>query len=237
MFDFAEQYGVYYGERLISFTLIRRKRKSLQIAVLPDGTVEVTSPEESTEDAIKEKVRKRAAWIVKQQKYFQQFDPRTPPRRYLGGESHLYLGKKYRLKLSVDSRDSVKLRRGYFEIRCKGSEEPEKVRKLLYDWYREQAKRIFREIFDGVLSSLSIENPPQFQIRQMKTRWGSLSKHGLITLNLSLIKTPRECIEYVIVHELCHIEHNNHSQEFFRLLSQRMPDWEKRKQKLEETLI
>jgi predicted metal-dependent hydrolase len=237
MHDFKEKYGVYYGERLISFTVIRRKRKTLEIAVIPDGSVEVSAPEESSEDAIREKVRKRAAWIVKQQRWFKQFDPRTPARQYLGGESHSYLGRKYRLKLIDGDVDSVKLSGGYFTVIAKGTADPVKVELLLNQWYREKANKVYAEIFKRVVDSFGIKEPPRFQIKMMKTRWGSLSKKGLMTLNLSLIQTPIECIEYVIVHELCHVKHHNHSDAFYKLLAQRMPDWEKRKQKLEEALI
>ena len=141
------------------------------------------------------------------------------------------------MKLQEGDSNSLKLSGGYFCVTLKGAAEPEKVKQLLNRWYREKANKVYGEIYSRVVNTLGVMEPPRFQIKQMKTRRGSLSKNRLITLNLSLIRTPVACIEYVIVHELCHIENHNHSEAFYKLLSQRMSDWEKRKQTLEESLI
>lgn len=239
--DIEQGNSVFYGKRQISFLVIRRKRKTLEISVLPDGSVEVVAPEESPAEAIRQKVKKRAPWIIKQQRWFKQFDPRTPPRQYLGGETHAYLGKKYRLKMQTGQTPAVKLIGGYFVITTRDhanqTSDSGQAEELLNAWYREKATRVFQERFEKMIHALGIQQPPRVQIKSMKTRWGSLSKSGLMTLNLNLIRTPAECIEYVIVHELCHMNHHNHSAAFYQLLSQRMPDWEKRKQKLEEALV
>jgi len=235
--DFSEQYGVYYGESLLSFTVIRRQRRTLEISVEPNQRIVVVAPLESTEEAIRQKVRKRAAWIVRQQNWFKQFDPRTPERQYLSGETHLYLGKRYRLKVSLADDSSIRLTGGYFAVQCRDTNDSVEVKKILDGWYRKQAKRFFRSVFNERCQALKIEDIPRLQIKQMKTRWGSLSKGGILTLNIALIRAPKECIEYVITHELCHIEHHNHSDAFYKLLVDRLPDWEKRKQKLEESLI
>lgn len=104
-------------------------------------------------------------------------------------------------------------------------------------WYRKQSLKIFSTIFQNLCAEFGIFDLPKLQIKTMKTRWGSLSKGGILTLNSNLIQAPKDCIQYVITHEICDIEHHNHSPEFYKLLASRMPDWEKRKQKLEEALI
>jgi predicted metal-dependent hydrolase len=197
----------------------------------------VTAPMESTPSAIKEKVQKRAAWIIKQQTWFKQYDPRTPSRQYPGGETHLYLGKRYRLKISSGSEAGVRLVHGYFEVTCIGQVNTDRIKKLMVGWYREKAYRLFNEVILNFQQHYKIEPIPRLQIITMKKRWGSLSKGGILTLNISLIRAHRECIEYVIAHELCHIKHHNHSPDFYKLLSVRMPDWQKRKRRLEEALI
>lgn len=233
----SETDEILFGRRRIRYRVLRRKRKTLQIAVLPNSSVEITAPVDSTPVAIQEKVKKRAAWIVKQQHWFRQFDPRTPARQYLGGESHFYLGKRYRLKVMVGSDTGIRLVHGFFEVTCRGRTDPEQVQTLMDQWYKKKASCQFSELFTCMLQQYRITKAPLLQIKKMKMRWGSLSKGGILTLNTNLIQAPKECIEYVVTHELCHIQHHDHSPEFYKLLTRRMPDWMVKKQKLEGALI
>lgn len=234
----AEKLAVVYGGGEISFQLAFSKRKSLEISVHPDKSVFVKAPEGTDREAIEAKVKKRARWIKRQIRYFDQFDPRTPSRKYVSGESHLYLGKKYRLKIDVGTDNCVALKAGFFWV-TSASGKPDHVESLLSDWYREKAdfhlKKVFLDCWDKFQHSDA--NKPTIKIMQLKKRWGSLSKSGTLTLNRDLIKAPKECIEYVIIHELCHLEHHNHGPEFYRLLERSLPDWENRKHKLEMALI
>ncbi len=231
---------VKYGDRAIDFQIIRRSRKTLEISVQPDGKVIVVSPLDSSLELIMAKVKKRAPWILTQKKFFDQFNPRTPERQYIGGESHLYLGRKYRLKIEAGNSDEIKLRGGFFHITLKEKRHENvssHTKSILDQWYLIQAQPVFNEVYQSVLLKWKIPKPTILKIRVMKTRWGSLSKRGTITLNPSLIKAPRECIEYVITHELCHTVHDDHSAKFYKLLAQKMPDWKRRKQRLEDSLI
>jgi predicted metal-dependent hydrolase len=101
-----------YGDGLIAFRLERRDRKTLAISVKPDAEVEVLAPKDAPLDKVFEKVRKRAPWIQRQQRFFRQFQPRTPNRQYVSGETHLYLGRQYRLKVVSHIQQHVKLFRG-----------------------------------------------------------------------------------------------------------------------------
>ncbi len=210
----------------------------MEIAVHPDGQVIITAPPDAGLEAIQQRVKKRARWITRQMAYFQQFQPRTPPRRYVGGETHLYLGRQYRLKLSHGKEDAVKLIRGYFVVSCQTSESDD-VRQLLEKWYLHKAREKYSEILESCLPEFRRFGcmEPRLHIRRMKTRWGSLSPAGVLTLNRELIRAPRECIEYVVVHELCHLKFKNHSVGFYQLLEQILPDWEKRKHRLECMLV
>jgi predicted metal-dependent hydrolase len=211
---------------------------TMEIAVHPDGTVLVKAPQKSEIQQIEDKVRKRARWILKQLNYFDQFQPITPPRSFVNGETHLYLGKQYRLKISSGTISSVKLANGYFNINCLGAVTPEKARTLLNTWYNDKAKLHFHERFENCWLNFSHRNvpKPELSIKRLQKRWGSLSEKGTLTLNSALIRAPKECIDYVITHELCHIIHHNHSPEFYKLLETVMPDWEQIKHKLELTL-
>ena len=201
----------------------------------------VKAPLSSTLDAVEEKVKKRARWIRRQLNFFNQFIPRTPERRYVGGESHLYLGRRYRLKIELPNMptmmNKVVLRGGYFYIPA-ARDSPERIKRLLECWYKERAEKIFPVVLNDCWKALGRDDlsKPVSAIRKMDKRWGSLSGRGRLTLNRRLIQAPRGCIEYVVMHELCHLIHHNHGRDFYRLLDRKMPDWRKRKQRLELTM-
>ncbi len=227
-----------YGKTEIDYELLMMNRKSLEIAVHPDKSVVVKAPQTSTLEAIEEKIKKRARWIKRQIAYFNQFDPRTPDRKYVGGESHLYLGRKYRLKIELSDKDKVLLKNGYFCIEATSSK-PDHIEKLMDSWYRRRAKMYLSRIFDDCWENFKKGDlkKPNLKMQKMDKRWGSLSEKGQLTLNVNLIQTPKECIEYVVIHELCHLIHHNHGTEFYKLLDRTLPDWMKRKHKLEMALI
>jgi predicted metal-dependent hydrolase len=156
----------------------------------------------------------------------------------VGGETHLYMGRQYRLKIQAGDVNRVKLAGGFFRVTVAGPPAPEQVKRLLSHWYAQKAGERFTEMLDRCLANFKrMAIPaPKLSIRRMKTRWGSLSPKGTLTLNVALIRAPRECIEYVITHELCHMKHPRHDAAFYRLLERHMPDWERRKHKLEMTL-
>ena len=227
-----------YGKADIDYKLQFESRKTLQIAVHPDKTVFVKSPVGRAIKEIENIILKRAKWIKKQISYFQNFEPRTPTRKYISGESHLYLGKKYRLKITLSNTDKILLKEGYFYIDST-SENSNYIKNLLMIWYKEKANKYFNKIFDEAWEKCDFQqfSKPILKIRDMKTRWGSLSQNATMTINLNLIKTSRECIEYVIIHELCHLAHHNHSSAFYKLLDSKLKNWKERKHKLEMSLI
>lgn len=234
----AMTYSITYGGGEIPFQISFSKRKSLEISVHPDKSVFVKAPEGTERLAIEEKVKKRARWIKRQIRYFDQFDPRTPSRKYVSGESHLYLGKKYRLKIAQGSENYILLKNGFFMTTTDRSK-PENIESILNEWYRSKANLYLTKSFEECWAKFKLNDAskPTVKIMKLKKRWGSLSKNKTLTLNLDLIKAPKECIEYVIIHELCHLVHHNHSPEFYRLLERSLPDWVKRKHKLEMALI
>ena len=233
------KHAIVYAGKSIPFDIRYSTRKSMEIAVYPDGSVVVKAPVGTDTTLVEYRVHKRACWINRQIRYFEQFKPRTPKRRFVGGESHLYLGRKYRLKIRCSESEKVSLTHGFFHITSVDGG-PEQVAKLLNEWYRRKADVYFSQVLDECWHRLHFQqqeaDKPTLKIRTMKTRWGSLSGTGKMTLNLELIKAPRECVEYVIIHELCHLIHRNHGKGFYNLLERSIPDWKKRKHKLEMTL-
>jgi predicted metal-dependent hydrolase len=225
-----------YGMTEIDYTVIRTDRKTLGITVTPDGKVFIKAPIDASAECIEEKVRKRASWILKQQTFFNSFENQMPPRRYISGESHYYLGKQYILRVTEGKRNSVNFKGRSFEIVCNRKS---KAESLMKEWYRERAKIKFAEIAEPIIQRFKKYNvePASLYIQQMENRWGSCTPKGKIILNVELMKAPKPCIEYVITHELCHLLHRNHTAAFYKLLATEMPDWERWKNKLGKMMI
>ncbi|MBC8139613.1 MAG: M48 family metallopeptidase [Fibrella sp.] len=228
----------FWGEHRIDYHLERASRKTLAITVKPDASVIVRAPENADAEAIGRVLRKRASWILRQQRYFDQFTPRTTPREYIGGETHLYLGRRYRLRLRTCDTPSVGFVGGYLCVHTPDPADAGQVKATLDAWYAQRATEVFAERLTYCRRIAAFRDLPaaETSIRFMSKRWGSCSSAKLLTINTDLVRAPRLCIDYVLVHELCHLIHQNHSQEFYQLLSVVMPDWEARKLRLERLL-
>ncbi len=230
-----EKHHITFGSKRIEFDLHYNGRKTLGITVTPDLSVIVKAPANSKIDKIKEKIRKKAPWIIRQQSFFLTFHPKTPARKYISGETHLFLGRQYRLKIISAKRNAVSYKGGQIEVLTKNKS---KAKELMKQWYRHKAKEKFAEIAEPHIQRFKkykVE-PKGLFIQEMKTRWGSCTAKGKIILNPELIKAPTKCIEYVIIHELCHLIYHDHTQKFISLQTKEMPDWEKWKDKLEKLL-
>lgn len=226
-----------YGSKSIEYKLSFAPRKSLGIKVLPDGNVNVIAPANVSLSDINEKLKTKASWIVKQQAFFNKYKPSSPKRKFINGETHLYLGRQYKLQIVKGKVDEVKIYRGAIIIATRNTS-PQYLENVLNEWYRIKAIFHFNEMLD-----LSMERfkkykiqKPTLYIRQMQKRWGSCTPAGKIILNTELIKAPKASIEYVAIHELCHLVHHNHTKEFYALQNKVSPQWEKWKEKLEQFL-
>lgn len=227
--------AIQFGSRIIDFRLEYSDRKSLGITVTPEMEVLVKAPTDTTIALVKEKIRKKAPWIIKQQSFFLSFQPKTPNRKYISGETHLYLGRQYLIKIKIGKDESVKLKGKFIEVTAK---EKSRSKDLLNDWYLNHARTKFHAVAAPLIDKFKkykVE-PSSIVLREMPTRWGSCTPKGKIILNPELIKAPKGCIEYVIIHELCHLVHRDHSQRFIDLQTKEMKGWEKWKVRLEKIL-
>ncbi len=229
-----ERDSVRWGRTVIPYFYSHSKRKLLAITVHPDLTVEVRAPLDTPLEAIRQRVVKRGPWIQKAWREFELYLPKQPPRRYINGETHRYLGRQYRLRAEQGKANSVKCLRGYFRITTRTEPKPQQVKMVMEDWYRGHARRVFHERLTECCKLASLEGIicPPITIRRMRSRWGSCSSKGRVTLNLALIKASRECIDYVILHELCHLKVPSHGPKFWRLMAKLMPDYEERRRRL-----
>jgi predicted metal-dependent hydrolase len=227
--------AIQFGSKKIDFSLEYSNRKSLGITVTPELSVLVKAPIDTSMEKVKEKLRKKAPWIIRQQSFFLSFHPKTPARKFIGGETHLYLGRQYRLQIHIGKDESVKLKGKFIEVTAR---EKSRTKDLLNDWYLQHAKTKFHAIAQPLIDKFKKHKvePSSIVFRDMPTRWGSCTPKGKIILNPELIKAPKGCIEYVIIHELCHLIHHDHTQKFLDLQTKEMKDWEKWKMKLEKLL-
>lgn len=144
--------AIQYGRKKINYDLSYSSRKTLAIDVHPDLSVVVTAPKDADDSAVNEKMQKRASWIIKQQRFFENYLPTIPPRRYVSGESHRYLGRQYRLRVYKGDEDTVKMARGQINIHLKNPKDKSRIKPLVVGWFRQRSEIVFREIFDSVVA-------------------------------------------------------------------------------------
>lgn len=254
----TKEHGVFiYGNDTIHYDVIRKAKPSgntkkvarkVIIKVHPDQRVVATVPHDASEDAIVDAMHKRARWIWQSVNDFAKQKDTVLHKRYVSGETQFYLGKRYVLKVVVDAEKvpSVKLSRGKLNVTIKHeinkdiadenqNNHAAKIKPLIDKWYQHKAKAIFHERLAELLPKTTwVTGIPSFRVMAMRKQWGSCSTKGNLMLNPHLVKAPKECIDYVILHELCHIAEHNHSERFWRLLTQVMPNWKEVKAKLDD---
>lgn len=228
--------SIQYGSVLIIYDVEFVQRKTLGILVNPDGSVLLKSPVNATLEQIRNKVHKRADWILRQRRFFESLGIPTTKRKYVSGESHLYLGRQYMLRVIKSDVNAVHYQNNIIEIECRHKKN---AGILLQTWYRKRANIKFMEYATQIVERFSVYGvqPQLISIKNMDRRWGYCTITGKIFLNPQLICAPRACIEYVIIHEMCHLVHRNHTKDFYALLEKEMPHWEKWKTKLERMMI
>ncbi len=220
------QYGSYNKECIVKYSY----RKSVSVNVNHKMDIILCAPYNYSMDKIQKIIFDKRIWIKKQLKHFEKYHPYITPRKYVSGETHMYLGRQYRLKITKEGYKNVKLKGGYFYLMANNSEQ---AKKKIDAWYKEKSTYKFINRLEHCVNKIPFAKMPIINIRKMKKRWGSLSANGVMTLNKDLVKTPVDCIDYVILHELCHQKYMNHSKDFWNLLEEVCPNWKKTKDKLE----
>jgi len=225
-----------FGSRQIPYRLYRADRKRLRIVVSPELTVDVHAPRTANDEQIHLAVRKKAPWIMRKLDKLETYHPLPAPKRYVSGETLVYLGRQYRLKVVKDSKQSAKLLGRFLWVWVEDKNDTQSVKKAVDQWYRKRARATLGRYLEKCYTVVLRHGVPEplLVIRKMRARWGSCSNSGRITLNVKLVQVPVHCIEYVIMHELCHLKHNNHSKAFYSLLTRCQPDWRKRKEILDK---
>lgn len=235
---------------------LSRRRRTLSIEVHPGPRVVVRAPSGWPRDLIEARLAERAGWIGRHVQRFRGLAAVLPPvPGYVTGDLLPYLGEFHRLEVVAAGRPSVAHSPGTLRVGVPAGAGPDRVRRALESWYRDRARELFATLIDERSGWFRDRGHPcpTLTVRRMTTRWGTLAsparRAGLrwpgtrqrgasrMTLNLALIRAPRECGEYVVVHELCHLEHRGHGREFYQLMDARLPDWRERKRRLESLLL
>jgi predicted metal-dependent hydrolase len=224
--------------RGIEVLVLRKKIKNLHLNVLPpDGTVRVSAPLNMNDDAIHTFLATRLSWIKKQQAKFKGQE-RQSIREYVSGESHYFLGKRYRLEVQYGDKLKVEIKnKKKIVLKVKPGSDAAKREKVINEWYRKELRKILIPMLKKWQEKIGVE-ASFWGIRQMKTRWGTCNeKTKRIWFNLELIKKPESCIEYIVVHELVHLLERTHNDRFVQLLDKYLPKWRSTKDDLNRLIL
>ncbi len=223
----------------IPYTLVRTRRRTIGITIDINGEVKVSAPLRVSERQIKEILHKKADWIARKLNEVTEKNSNITCRQFVSGESLPYLGKEYVLEIEEKDlpRARVSLDGGvlYVSIAPGLSSESRKqeIQEALIKWYRQRFSEVVKERIEKYSSRVNAA-PNRVVIKDQKTIWGSCSKKGNINLNWKLVMAPPDIIDYVIVHELCHLKFMNHSKDFWGLVQSVIPDYNERRKWLRE---
>lgn len=223
--------SIQYGTKTIEYTVTFRERKTLEISVEPPNTVSIVAPNGTTEETINSYVKKKANWIVQKIFLFKDMEFRKINRQMLSGESLLYLGRNYTLQLIDDAslkKPKVSLYRGKFYIKTPTRDE-QILKKAMVEWYKQKASQRLIERTNYYQHYFK-RNPTAVKVKEQQKRWGSCTPNNELLFNWRCILAPSYILDYIVVHEMCHLYYMNHSQEFWDLLSSVMSDYEQRKE-------
>lgn len=223
----------------INYCLERKEVKNINLRVRKDGRVFVSANGTVPTEEIDTFVCGKSSYILNAIDHFNEMIQYKPqPKQYVSGETFNIQGRGLRLRVSYAEKGSISSDGIYIFLEVKDVNDYEKKHRMVKRFLEQQCKDVFGEVLDELyplFEKYGVDRPG-LRIRDMETRWGScLPKKGIITLNKRLLEAPRNCIEYVVMHELCHFIHPNHSKNFYAFLTMLMPDWKERKQFLDKT--
>lgn len=222
----------------ITYLLERKSVKNLNLRIRKDGGVFVSASKNVAVSEIDAFICKKAAFILDAINKFEKIAQAKPqPKQYISGETFLIQGRGLRLLVSQGIKDTITSDGVYIYLSLKDPTDDKKRARIVDKFLDTKCKSIFTEVIEDIYPIFNKYGVtmPTLRIRDMETRWGScLYSKGIITLNKRLLAAPRNCIEYVAMHEFCHFIHPNHSKQFYMFLSTLMPDWKERKQYLDK---
>lgn len=216
--------------------VVRKDIKNLHLGVYPPkGRVRVAAPLVLSDEAVRLAVVEKLAWIKKHKARFEK-QSRQSQREMVNGESHYFLGQRYRLRVHEQAGSPKVALRGVaiIDLFARPGTSSEQREAILLGWYREQLKILLPSLLEKWQAIIGVQ-ASSWGIKKMRTKWGSCSiKVRRIWLNLELAKRPTQCLEYVLVHELVHLLERHHNERFMALMDQFMPHWRQSRDMLNE---
>lgn len=226
--------SIIYKGTTIGFDLEYRDRRTFSIQIEPPDKILVVSPLGLSEESVKERVQEKGSWIVKKLQGFSEIGYSAQGRRFINGGTFLYLGKEYQLKIIKNMRKIPKVffanNKFYLEARDPGQE---MMRKAMEKWYRKEAAGFIEGRIDYFSQKVG-RCPNTIRAKQQKRRWGSCTSKGDIYINWRIIMAPPDIIDYLLVHELCHLVHSNHSVRYWQKVGSVMGDYKERRKWLKK---
>lgn len=225
------------GKRLIKYKVERRKRKrTLSITITSSAQVIVLAPYSLSNAKIKDIIRKRAEWILQKKEYFKQLSLQFPDKEFISGEQLLFLGRKHRLKIKeviskAPQMPTLAGRRVFISVTkyLTPYEKKKKIKETLIKWFFSETAKVIKQRTKRYSRILNLV-PNEVIIKDQKKRWGSCSGNGTLRLNWKIAMAPISIIDYIVVHELCHLKVKNHSPGFWKQVSFAVPDYQRRRE-------
>lgn len=227
--------------RTISYEIVySKKRKRAAILIRPDLGIEFRAPQGLSADTIREMVEGKTQWIVRKLEFFEANRLPDQRKQYSEGERYLYLGREYPLRIVFtdnikkplahlkDSELKVEIPEGTSEDRISFL-----VKKAIWSFYSQRAEEEVEKLLSSYSKKLGVASPA-FKVKHQKRRWGSCSGDNVLRINFQLMMAPPEQLEYVVVHELCHVKEKNHSARFWNQVRELMPDYQEHRNSLKK---
>jgi len=219
-----------YEDMVAELSIEYKRRKSIKISIELPQNVLVLAPAGMKEKNVREVIDKKAEWIIRKLKEIKELGLLKSGKDYVEGETFMHMGRKSELAIAIDNslkKPVVEFDGKKFRIRT-NTREPEKLKKAMEDWYREKTFEMlvekvanFQRYFD--------QRPIDIRVKRQKSRWGSCSSEHRLNFNLKCSMAPSEVVDYIVVHEMCHMVHFNHSKEFWALVEKIIPEYRQRK--------
>jgi predicted metal-dependent hydrolase len=225
-----------FGTKKYDYEIVQSDRKTMSLTVRPNMRIIVRSPHNTSSEKIEKFLQKKWFWLNKTLEQFEKYDFKKFAKEYVSGESIYYLGKQYMIYFVSSSSDLCALTKTRLIVNTKSSiDDKTHNRYLIRKWLNEEVYDILPKRYRKITRKFGMQSAPSLQIKEMSKRWGSFVSVHKIVLNPKLIHTSLDCIDYVIIHELCHVTHPNHGDKFWKLLAKKCKNWLKIKEKLELT--
>ncbi len=217
-----------------SYEIIRTgRRKTASVSVSPYNKVTITTPDNLSNEEIEAIIKRKDKWIRGKIEFNKQVKYPYKTKEYISGESFTYLGRNYRLKVQNGTNSNIKLKGKYLLINIEKSlgdnQQTQYIKDQLIEWYKDKAYLKCKERMALYSNRIEIQ-PSEIKIKDLKSRWGSCSQKGALNFNWKIIMAPMRIVDYVIVHELCHLRYHDHSPDFWKQIGLLIRDFKDKKE-------